>query len=127
MEDLDPQQQTNAAIRSADRLGVVVLPTLIGLVYGIYLLASEGMKTTNGGILTLLGLLTLLLTSVHQQTKFALLPAYLLGIYMFGVIGCMALGFAVVEKSGWSAVIIALTWMILGWRLLAGATQLRRT
>ena len=81
----------NAAMQSADRLGVIVLPALIGLGYGIYLLVGETMKTTNGGILTMLGVLTLVATPAHERTKLALIPAYLLGIYMFGVIGCVAL------------------------------------
>jgi hypothetical protein len=126
MAELDSSEQAKVAIQSADRLGVVVLPALIGLGYGIYLLFAESMKTTNGGVLTLLGLLTLLATPAYERTKLALIPAYLLGIYMFGVIGCIALGLAISESSGWGVVALALLWIILGWRLLTGAQRLRR-
>ena len=119
--------RANAAIQSADRLGVIVLPALIGLGYGIYLLVVESMKTTNGGILTLLGVLTLLATSAYERTKLALIPAYLLGIYMFGVIGCMALGLSISERSAWGVILLALLWIVLGlaapsWRTTATTT-----
>ena len=127
MKESDAAMQANEAIQSADRLGAVVLPTLIGLGYGVYLLVTESMKTTNGFILTLLGVLTLLLTSAFQRSKWALIPAYLLGIYMFGVVGCLAVGLALAERSSWGVVILALFWTIMGWRLLAGAQRLRRS
>ena len=115
-----------SVVVSAERLGVVVLPTLIGLGYGIYLLIAENMKTTNGVILALLGGLTLLVTPAYQRSKLALIPGFALGIYMFGIIGCMALGLAISERPNWGVVLLALFWTILGWRLLAGAQQLRR-
>ncbi|MBA4162425.1 MAG: hypothetical protein C0515_10195 [Novosphingobium sp.] len=116
----------NDAIKLADQLGAVILPALIGLGYGIYLFFSEGMKTTNGSILILLGLPTLLLTSAFRRSKWFLTPAYLLGVYMFGILGCAALGIAFSEKSGWVVGILALIWVILGWRLLAGVQRLRQ-
>jgi hypothetical protein len=126
MDEVDSSERADVAIQSADRLGVIALPAIIGLGYGIYLLVAESMKTTNGGAVTLLALLTLLLTSAYQRTKLALIPAYLLGLYMFGVIGCMALGLAISEGSGWAVILLALFWIILGWRLLSGAQRLRR-
>jgi len=126
MSEIDSSERASHAIHSADRVGVVVLPTLIGLGYGIYLLLIESMKTTNGGVLILLGLPTLLFTSAYQRTKLALIPGYLLGIYMFAVIGWMALGLAISESSDWRVILLALLWMGLGWRLLSGVQRLRR-
>ena len=126
MQEPNTSQQASAAIQSAERVGAVILPTVIGLGYGIYLLIAESMKTTNGGILTLLAILTLSLTGAYNRSKLALIPAYVLGIYMFGVIGCMSLGLAISEKSSWGVVLLALLWTTLGWRLLAGTQRLRR-
>ena len=126
MEETDSSERASTAIRSAERLGAIVLPTLIGLGYGIYLLVGESTTTTNGGILTLLGVLTLFATPACVRTRLGLVPAYLLGIYMFGVIGCMALGLSISERAGWSVILLASLWIVLGWRLLAGAQQLRR-
>jgi hypothetical protein len=69
--------------------------------------------------------LTILLTGGYQRTGLALIPAYALGVYMFGVIGCLALGLAISEKSDWSVVFLALLWIAAGWRLLGGAQRLR--
>ena len=103
-----------------------MLPTLIGFGYGIYLLISENMKTTNGSVLVFLGGLTLFFTPAYRRSKIALIPAYLLGNYMFGIIGCIALGVAIFEHAGWGTLLLALLWAILGWRLLGGAARLRR-
>ena len=119
-------ESANAIIEQADRLGVVVLPTLIGLGYGIYMLISESMKTTNGGVLVLLCGLTLFFTPAYRRSKLALIPAYLLANYMFGIIGCIALVLAIFERAGWGTLLLALLWIILGWRLLGGAARLRR-
>ncbi|WP_292628073.1 MULTISPECIES: hypothetical protein [unclassified Novosphingobium] len=120
-------EHTDDAIRSAERLGVVVLPAIIGLGYGLYLLVVENMKTTNGGVLTILGAATLLFTSAYKRKKFALVPAFLLGFYMLGVIGCLALGLAISEASGWQVFLPALIWIFLGWRIIDGAQRLRRS
>ena len=127
MEEPSSSQKANAAVQSAERLGVVVVPALLGLGYGVYLLITERMNTTNGVILSSLGLVALVFTSAFDRTRLALIPAFLLGIYMFGVIGCIALALAISENSGWRVMMLALLWTILGWRLLAGAQRLRRT
>ncbi len=99
MDERESTAQYSATIKTADQSGVIVLPTLIGLGYGIYLLVSENMTATNGAALVVLSSFTLLFAPTHVKSKWALIPAYLLGVYMFGVIGCLAIGIAINESS----------------------------
>ena len=122
----EPQaiQSTEQAIEMAQKTGMIVLPAVLGIAYGIYLLAAVDSLNTNGWLLTISGVITLLTVPLARRTKVALVPAYLLGVYMFGIIGCVALAFS--ERSRWQVFVLAMIWIILGWRALAGAARLRR-
>jgi len=124
----EPQdiQTTEQAIEMAQKTGMIVLPAVLGIAYGIYLLAAVDSLNTNGWLLTISGVITLLTVPLARRTKVALVPAYLLGVYMFGSIGCVALALAISERSGWQVFVLAMIWIILGWRALAGAARLRR-
>jgi hypothetical protein len=106
-------------------LGPVIFPTLIAVCYGIYLVVLEGFWKSNGTVLALLGLLTLYLPPAYKRSVFLFIPAYLLGGYMFGVIGCMALALGIAEGSGWGSIGFALFWIVLGGMLLWGVRELR--
>jgi hypothetical protein len=113
------------AIAEAESVGGIVLPAIIAIAYACYLFLSSGLNTTNGWMLLMLGLGTLFVSGWGGR-PLLLIPAYLLGIYLFGIIGLIGLVLAVSEESGWETVALSAFWTLLGWRCLAKASERRR-
>ena len=112
-------------LSQGDVTGVVVLPILVGLGYAAYSFYTFGRENTSAGLLLIGGVLALV--SSGPATFFQppppnmrWLPATTRAIcnvfffYMTFVIGWLALGLAVVEWSGWTVILLALLWIVLG-------------
>ena len=111
--------------------------TLVALAYAAYLYFTVGRESMNEGLLIVLGLPTLVLAGFTTNLRppppnlkvlmnAALAISYAFGIYLFGIVGCAALGLAIAERSSWQTFALALVWMVLGWGVLKALSEVRR-
>ena len=103
------------AINQAEATGALFLPAIVACGVGGYKLTALPWPNTNGQLLLILGALTLIAAfGVESRPRLALF-AVPLAIYTFTIIGCLALGLAIYEASGWWTIGEAVFWVLFGW------------
>jgi len=106
--------------------GGVVLPSIIAVGYGIYLLLADDLHSTDGWILTILGLLSLFSMMASRKWHVAALTPLALGWYTFVVLGCLGLGIAISEGSEIRVMVSSVFWVLFGWYTLSRISRFRR-
>ncbi len=123
MDELNGRQ----AINQAEATGALFLPAIVACAAGGYKLASHPWPSTNGQLLLMLGVLTLFgAFGVGSRPRLALF-AVPLAIYTFIIIGCLALGLAISEGSGWWTIGEAAFWVLFGWYVSFRITRSLKT
>ena len=103
------------AINQDAAAGALFLPALVTCGVGGYKLTALPWSNTNAQLLLILGALTLIAAfGVGSRPRLALF-AVPLAIYTFTIIGCLALGLAISEASGWVTIGEAVFWVLFGW------------
>jgi hypothetical protein len=123
--------------KQAELTGMVMFVALVALGYAAYLYFTVGRENTNEGVLVILGLPSLILAGFATNVRpppptlktpmlIALAITYAFGVYLFGIIGFVALGLAIAERSSWETYALALLWIVLGWGVLRALSEVRR-
>ena len=118
--------QVSDPIQQSELTGGVVLPAIIAVGYGFYLLASVDSGSSNGLVMALLGALALVAPFLAKRWPTASLLPIGLGWYTFGILGCLGLGLALAERSGWLTLGANFFWLVFGWYVLNRAARFRR-
>ena len=109
-------------VTQADATGRVVLPALVAVGYAAYSFYEYGRQNTNAGILLIGGVLALLASgpatyfrppppSMRWLPTVTSAICYLFAGYLFLIIGFLALGLALSERSSWIVARFTGSWL----------------
>ena len=130
----DPSKPAEEAIRLADMTGGVLLPALVALVYGLYLVffGTDSVNSSVSIILIIGSLLTILtfssyLSTISSEPKRSWIRAataasvfipYALSLYLMCFLGIYGIWLSFSHSLGFWAIVASLGWLLLGWRML---------
>jgi FtsH-binding integral membrane protein len=112
--------------RNAEVTGGVVLPSLMAVACGVYLLVAIDIQSSNGWILTILGVLSLFSVMASPRWPSVTLVQPVLGWYTFALLGCLGLGLTISEAAGFRAFVTSVFWLLFGLYTLNRSSRYRR-